>query len=114
MGPMPELIHFRFCVIRIRVSSKRKNPTSIGFYPDSGFLPKALVNYLCLMGWSMPDERDLFDLEEMVSEFDENRISTGGRYLIQKTQLDQGQYIRNLSHDDFVEELIRQWPIRKR
>ena len=35
--------------------SKRKNPTSITYYRDMGFLPEALVNYLGRMGWSMPD-----------------------------------------------------------
>ena len=108
--PMPELIHLPLLRNPDQSKlSKRKNPTSIGFYRDSGFLPKALVNYLCLMGWSMPDERDLFDLEEMVSEFDENRISTGGPIFdLKKLSWINGQYIRNLSHDDFVEELIRQ------
>ena len=108
--PMPELIHLPLLRNPDQSKlSKRKNPTSIGFYRDSGFLPQALVNYLCLMGWSMPDERDLFDLEDMVSEFDENRISTGGPIFdFKKLSWINGQYIRNLSHDDFVEELIRQ------
>ena len=35
--------------------SKRKNPTSITYYRDEGFLPEAFLNYLGLMGWSMPD-----------------------------------------------------------
>jgi glutamyl-tRNA synthetase len=42
--------------------SKRKNPTSITYYRDMGFLPEALTNYLGRMGWSMPDEREKFTL----------------------------------------------------
>ena len=36
--------------------SKRKNPVSLNYYRRAGFLPEALLNYLALMGWSMPDE----------------------------------------------------------
>jgi Glutamyl- and glutaminyl-tRNA synthetases len=48
------------------------------YYRDQGFLPEALLNYLGRMGWSMPDEREQFDLAEMVSAFDIDRVSLGG------------------------------------
>ena len=38
--------------------SKRRNPTGLNYYRRSGYLPEALRNYLALMGWSMPDERE--------------------------------------------------------
>ena len=40
--------------------SKRKNPVSLNFYRRAGFLPEAMLNYLALMGWAMPDEREEF------------------------------------------------------
>src|SRR5690554_7794096 len=58
--------------------SKRKNPTSILFYERMGFMPEALLNYLARMGWSMPDEREKFTLEEMFEHFDIRRVSLGG------------------------------------
>jgi len=58
--------------------SKRKNPTSISFYERMGYLPEALLNYLGRMGWSMPDEREKFTLDEMVENFDITRVSLGG------------------------------------
>ena len=58
--------------------SKRKNPTSILYYREKGFLPEALLNYLGRMGWSMPDEREKFTLDEMLEVFDIQRISLGG------------------------------------
>ena len=33
--------------------SKRKNPTSLLWYREQGYLPEALLNFLALMGWSM-------------------------------------------------------------
>ena len=89
--------------------SKRKNPTSINFYRDSGFLPNALVNYLCLMGWTMPDERELFDLDEMVEAFEETRLSVGGPIFDQqKLSWINGQYIRAMSDQDFVDQITNQ------
>src|SRR5438874_92019 len=39
--------------------SKRKNNTSLKWYREEGFLPEALVNFLALMGWSMPDGSEI-------------------------------------------------------
>jgi glutamyl-tRNA synthetase len=58
--------------------SKRKNPTSILYYQRMGFLPEAMLNYLGRMGWSMPDEREKFTLDDMVAAFDIHRVSLGG------------------------------------
>ncbi len=58
--------------------SKRKNPTSILYYQSMGYLPQAMLNYLGRMGWSMPDEREKFTLQEMIDAFDLSRVSLGG------------------------------------
>ena len=58
--------------------SKRKNPTSVNYYRDMGYLPEAMVNYLGLMGWSMPGGEEKFSLTDMTSAFDIMRVSLGG------------------------------------
>ncbi|MBI4231303.1 MAG: glutamate--tRNA ligase [Planctomycetes bacterium] len=58
--------------------SKRKNPTSLAWYRDRGYLPEAMVNFLGLMGYSMSDGRERFSLEEFVASFDPTRICLGG------------------------------------
>ena len=50
--------------------SKRKNPVSLDYYQDAGFLPEALLNYLGTMGWSIAGDREKFTLDEMVAAFD--------------------------------------------
>ena len=68
--------------------SKRKNPTGIDYYRRRGYLPEALLNYLALMGWSMPDEREIFSLTDMIENFDINRVSVRGpRIRPRKTRL---------------------------
>ena len=60
--------------------SKRHNPTSIFYYRDSGYLPEAFVNFLTLMGYSMPDDREIYPLDEIIREFDPKRIGISGAF----------------------------------
>ncbi|MEH6389435.1 glutamate--tRNA ligase [Pseudomonas profundi] len=91
--------------------SKRKNPTSITFYERMGYLPHAVLNYLGRMGWSMPDEREKFSLDEMVAHFDIQRVSLGGPIFdVEKLAWLNGQWIRELSENDFV-EAVQRWAL---
>ncbi|QCF25580.1 glutamate--tRNA ligase [Hydrocarboniclastica marina] len=91
--------------------SKRKNPTSINFYERMGFLPEAMLNYLGRMGWSMPDEREKFSLDEMFSHFDINRVSLGGPIFdVEKLRWLNGLWIReSLTEDQFAARLQQWW-----
>ena len=84
--------------------SKRKNPTSINYYRDMGYLPQAVMNYLGMMGWSMPDGSEVFDLERMTRHFDIERVSLGGPIFdIEKLDWLNGVYLReSLSEDEFA------------
>jgi glutamyl-tRNA synthetase len=85
--------------------SKRKNPTSIGYYRAMGYLPQALANYLGMMGWSMPSGDEKFSIEEMAEAFDLTRVSLGGP-IFDTEKLDwlNGKYIReDLSDAQFAE-----------
>lgn len=87
--------------------SKRKNPTSITYYEHMGFLPEAMLNYLGRMGWSMPDEREKFSLNEMVKHFDLQRVSLGGPIFdVEKLTWLNGQWLRELDDEAFVARLL--------
>lgn len=58
--------------------SKRKNPVSLNYYKEEGYLKEGLLNFLALMGWSLGGEKEIFTLEEMVENFSFDRISLGG------------------------------------
>ncbi|ELA08951.1 glutamyl-tRNA ligase [Moraxella macacae 0408225] len=87
--------------------SKRKNPTSINYYKDIGVLPKALLNYLGRMGWSMPDEREKFTLDEMIEHFDIQRVSLGGPIFdVEKLFWLNGQYIKAMTPSDLLDTIL--------
>ena len=105
---MPELCHLPLLRNPDQSKlSKRKNPTSILFYRDQGYLPEALLNYLGRMGWSMPDEEQ-FTLSEMVDAFDIDRVSLGGPIFdLEKLTWLNGQWLqKSLSDSDYIERLM--------
>jgi len=53
-----------------KLSKRRHGPVvSVTTYRDAGFLPHAFVNFLCLVGWSPKDDRELMTRQEIVDAF---------------------------------------------
>lgn len=96
-----------------RKLSKRRNPTGLDYYRRAGYLPEALLNYLALMGWSMPDERELFSVADMTAQFDIDRIALGGPVFdLAKLDWMNGQYIRALSTEEFMDR-VAAWALNR-
>lgn len=90
--------------------SKRKNPTSIFYYRDCGYLTEAFINFMTLMGYSMPGDREIYSLDEVVKEFDYKRIGVSGAIFdVQKLDWINQQYlIKNIPVEKLWDRL-RQW-----
>ncbi len=84
--------------------SKRKSNTSVESYKEIGVTPEALVNYLGMMAFSMPDGRELFNFTDLLEHFSWERVSLGGPVFdIAKLTWLNGRYIREiLSLEDVV------------
>ncbi|MBE8717074.1 glutamate--tRNA ligase [Cellvibrio polysaccharolyticus] len=94
--------------------SKRKNPTSILYYRNAGYLPEAMLNYLGRMGWSMPDEREKFSLPEMQAHFDLNRVSLGGPIFdVDKLNWLNGMWIREDLNTEQLATRLHDWAFNK-
>lgn len=88
--------------------SKRKNPVSIMDYRQRGFHPQAVVNYLALLGMTMPDEREVFDFEEFVAALDFDKVHLGGPVFdLEKFTWLNGKYFREKMSDDDLVRLVR-------
>jgi len=90
--------------------SKRKNPVSLVYYRQAGFLPEAVLNFLGLMGGGMPAEinngTEKFTLPEMVEHFNVKNIRPAGPVFdLTKLKWLNGEYIRGLTPDDFYAAL---------
>jgi glutamyl-tRNA synthetase len=105
--------------------SKRKNPVSLIFYRQSGYLPEAVLNFLGLMGGGMPQTSgtvhaslpeeiakskaataDLFTLSDMIARFSFAKISLGGPVFdLVKLKWLNGEYLRALTPEAFFQRL---------
>jgi glutamyl-tRNA synthetase len=86
--------------------SKRKNPVSLNHYRRAGFLPEAMLNYLAMMGWTMPDGREEFSLDEFVDALRLEDISLGGPVFdLDKLTWLNGKHLRQLSPEQLVDRL---------
>ncbi len=86
--------------------SKRHGAISVNDYRARGYLSEAFVNFMALLGWNPGDERELFTIEELVKEFDLDRIQKGGAiFNIEKLNWLNRQYIQKMSLEDLKKEL---------
>jgi len=77
----PEFLHMPLLLGKDgKKLSKRRNPTSIFYYRDSGYIPEALRNFLSLIGYSMPDDLEIYSLEEICKRFDVKRVGVSSAF----------------------------------
>lgn len=54
--------------------SKRHGATSVHDYLENGYLPEALLNFIALLGWSSARGEEILSLDEMIQDFDVERL----------------------------------------
>jgi glutamyl-tRNA synthetase len=105
---MPKVAHLSLLrnVDKSKIS-KRKHPwANLPWFREQGYLPEALVNFLGLMGFSMPDGREQFTFEEFSQALNWERVgTTAPAFDLEKLEWLNGVYIRNLPLDALVERV---------
>jgi glutamyl-tRNA synthetase len=83
--------------------SKRDKGALIEEYQDRGFLPSAVRNYICLLGWSPKDDREKMDIGEIIERFDFAGINRGNaRFDEQKLASLNADYLREMEIGSFA------------
>jgi glutamyl-tRNA synthetase len=84
--------------------SKRDKGASLATYMTEGYAPEAVVNYLCLLGWSPKNNREKMAIAEVVELFDLPQILRhNARFDLTKLTWLNGEYIRDMQGDRFYE-----------
>jgi len=87
--------------------SKRKNPVWTSWYLDQGIYPEALLNYLALMGWSHPQGKEIFSLDEYSQVFDIKDIQkTAPVFDPVKLEWMNGEYIRQTQNSKLKIQIL--------
>ena len=84
--------------------SKRHGATGVEEYKNMGYFPESLLNYLFLLGWSSSNEKEIFNLNEMIHEFNfDGIVKKGAIFDIKKLEWVSGQHLSAKSPKDFLE-----------
>ena len=84
--------------------SKRDQGASLTTYMEEGYAPEALVNYLCLLGWSPKNNREKMPLQDVIEAFDVPQILRhNARFDLTKLSWLAGEYVREMDNERFYE-----------
>jgi glutamyl-tRNA synthetase len=84
--------------------SKRRDKVAVEDYRDEGYLPEAVRNYLGLLGWSPPGDREIVSVEEMIADFRLEEVKRAPAVFDErKMQSVNAEYIRRLDSGEFVD-----------
>jgi glutamyl-tRNA synthetase len=84
--------------------SKRDGGSSIAYFMEAGYVPEALRNYLCLLGWSPKDNREMLPFAEILELFELESINRRNAIFdLDKCFWLNGQYILHMSLERFCE-----------
>ena len=103
----PEFAHLPLILNPDRTKlSKRQGDVAVEDFRDQGFLPESLVNFISLLGWSPPDDREIFSLAELVNEFSFLRVNKSGSIFDrEKLNWMNQQYIQKMDLDELLRRL---------
>jgi len=87
--------------------SKRTGATAISDYRKMGYLPKALVNYLLLLGWAPGANREIIDIQEAIKLFDIKDVNkTAATFDLEKLKWINNQYLKKEDTQKLTDEII--------
>ncbi len=117
---MPEIAHAPVILKQTGKGkmSKRDEGAAMSYFQNGGYLPEAVVNFLCNVGWNygVMDEKgeevQIFTKEQAAEKFDITRVTTSGtRFDLVKLQWLNGEYIRRMDPVELAGRL--QEPLEK-
>ena len=84
--------------------SKRTGSASYEDLINQGYLPECILNFVALLGWSPSNDNEIFNLEELIKEFDYHRISKSPA-VFDRVKLNwmNGEYIKKMDDNDYLD-----------
>ena len=83
--------------------SKRHDSVAVEDFIQKGYLPEALINYIALLGWSDPNDREILSMEELIKDFDISRVTKAGAVFdTEKLNWVNSHYIKEKSNEELI------------
>lgn len=103
--PVPKYAHLSLVLGEDRSKlSKRHGATSVDQFKQEGYLPQAMINYLCLLGWNDGTDKEIYTVDELVDAFSLERVTKSPAVFdIKKLNWINGQHLRALPEAEVIE-----------
>src|SRR5579884_1947232 len=116
-APLPGFAHLPLLIAPdgSKLSKRKHGPVvSVTTYRDAGFLPHSYVNFLCLLGWSPKDNREVMSRQELIDAFSLEGVNrsnatvnfSGADPLDPKAVWLNAEHLRRLPPDELAERLL--------
>lgn len=104
---VPEFAHLGMILAPDRSKlSKRHGATAVSEFIEQGYLAEAFVNFIALLGWSPSDEVEIKSLDEIIADFDINKVSNSNSiFEFDKLNWMNGQYINKMAVAELLERM---------
>ncbi|HHX11255.1 MAG TPA: glutamate--tRNA ligase [Clostridiales bacterium] len=82
--------------------SKRSGHSSFEDLLDQGFISEAIVNFVALLGWSAPNNKEIMTLDELIEVFDYHHVNKSPAVFdMVKLRWMNGEYLKNMEGERF-------------
>ncbi len=83
--------------------SKRQGDVAVEDYRAKGYLKEALINFVALLGWNAGDDKEFYEMDELIEKFTLERVNKAGAvFNIEKLNWLNGEHIRRKSVDELL------------
>lgn len=104
----PEFAHLPLILNQDRQKlSKRGGAGSVAGWLRRGIPPQALINYVALLGWHPADNREIFDMSDLVKEFSLERVGrAGATFDPEKLEWVSGEHVKRMDVKDLTDQAL--------
>jgi glutamyl-tRNA synthetase len=95
---------YGFPVYPLQWKDPKEGTVSSG-YKSMGYTPEAVINILAFLGWNPGTEKEVYDLDDLINDFDLSRVNkAGAKFNPDKAAWFNGQHIKEKSIDELLDE----------
>lgn len=86
--------------------SKRQGDVAVEDYREKGYLKEALINFVALLGWNYGDDKEVYEIDELIEKFSLERVHKAGAvFNIEKLNWLNFEHLRKKSDEDVLKML---------
>jgi glutamyl-tRNA synthetase len=89
--------------------SKRQDDVAVEDYRDKGYLKEALINFVALLGWNFGDDKEFYEMNELIEKFSLERVHKAGAvFNLEKLNWMNYEHLRRKPDSDVLKMLRKE------